>query len=294
MPFLFLPDMNNRLRLAIQKSGRLSDETMDLLAACGISISKPDRKLRALSEHFNLEVLFLRDDDIPGYVADGVADAGIVGENVIMEKNKPVEIMERLGFAKCRLSIALPQTTVYRTVADLNGLNIATSYPGLLGRFFESNGVTASIHEISGSVEIAPGIGLADGICDIVSSGSTLISNGLREVEVVTKSEAVLIASTTISDEKKERLARMQFRMQSVLKAKQHRYILMNVPNESIDKVIQLLPGMKAPTVMPLATKGWSSVHSVIPENTFWDVIESLKGVGAEGMLVVPIEKMVL
>ena len=286
--------MNDRLRLAIQKSGRLSDDTIDLLSACGISISKPDRKLRALSEHFNLEVLFLRDDDIPGYVADGVADAGIVGENVILEKNKPVETLERLGFAKCRLSIALPQTVDYRSVKDLNGLHIATSYPGLLGRYFDSNGVKASIHEISGSVEIAPGIGLADGICDIVSSGSTLISNGLREVEVVTKSEAVLIAAPSISDEKRARLDRMCFRIQSVLKAKQHRYILMNVPNESIEAVIKLLPCMKAPTVMPLATAGWSSVHSVIPENTFWDVIESLKSVGAEGMLVVPIEKMVL
>jgi len=285
---------NNRLRLAIQKSGRLSDDTIDLLSACGITISRPDRKLRALSEHFNLEILFLRDDDIPGYVADGVADAGIVGENVILEKNRPVETLERLGFAKCRLSIALPRTMEYNSVTDLNDLHIATSYPGLLGRFFESNGVKASIHEISGSVEIAPGIGLADGICDIVSSGSTLISNGLREAEVVLRSEAVLIASNTLSDDKRNRLDRMRFRMQSVLKAQQHRYILMNVPNESIPQVIQILPGMKAPTVMPLAQEGWSSVHSVIPENTFWDVIENLKSVGAEGMLVVPIEKMVL
>ena len=286
--------MNNRLRLAIQKSGRLSDDTIDLLSACGINISRPDRKLRALSEHFNLELLFLRDDDIPGYVADGVADAGIVGENVIFEKNKPVETLERLGFAKCRLSIALPKATPYASVADLNNLHIATSYPGLLGRFFEKNGVQASIHEISGSVEIAPGIGLADGICDIVSSGSTLISNGLREVEVVVQSEAVLIASETLTIEKRERLDKLRFRMQSVLKARQHRYILMNVPTKSLPEVIRILPGMKSPTVMPLATEGWSSVHSVIPENTFWDVIEQLKGIGAEGMLVVPIEKMVL
>lgn len=286
--------MNNRLRLAIQKSGRLSDDTIDLLSACGISISRPDRKLRALSEQFNVEILFLRDDDIPGYVEDGVADAGIVGENVIFEKNKSVDALEQLGFAKCRLSIAIPNSVEYHSVTDLNGLHIATSYPGLLGRFFEKNNVQASIHEISGSVEIAPGIGLADGICDIVSSGSTLISNGLREVEVVLKSEAVLIASPTLSEEKRSRLNRLRFRMQSVLKAKQHRYILMNVPNAAIPEVIKLLPGMKSPTVMPLATEGWSSVHSVIPENTFWDVIESLKNVGAEGMLVVPIEKMVL
>lgn len=294
VPFLFLSVMNNRLRLAIQKSGRLSDDTIDLLKACGIDISRPDRKLRALSEHFNIEVLFLRDDDIPGYVADGVADAGIVGENVIFEKNKPVDTLERLGFAKCRLSIAIPNSVEYTSVQDLNGMHIATSYPGLLGRFFESKGVTASIHEISGSVEIAPGIGLADGICDIVSSGSTLISNGLREVEEVLRSEAVLVASTSLTDDKRARLDRLRFRMQSVLKAKQHRYILMNVPNAAIPEVIKLLPGMKAPTVMPLATEGWSSVHSVIPENTFWDVIENLKSVGAEGMLVVPIEKMVL
>ncbi len=286
--------MNNRLRLAIQKSGRLSDDTIDLLGACGIHISRPDRKLRALSEQFNLEILFLRDDDIPGYVADGVADAGIVGENVIFEKNKEVETMERLGFAKCRLSIALPNSFPYSSAADLNNLHIATSYPGLLERFFKEKGVSASIHEISGSVEIAPGIGLADGICDIVSSGSTLISNGLREVEVVLQSEAVLIASPTISADKRSRLDRLRFRLQSVLKAKQHRYILMNVPNESLSEVIQILPGMKAPTVMPLATEGWSSVHSVIPENTFWDVIEKLKAAGAEGMLVIPIEKMVL
>lgn len=286
--------MNNRLRLAIQKSGRLSDDTIDLLSACGINISRPDRKLRALSEHFNLELLFLRDDDIPGYVADGVADAGIVGENVIFEKNKAVDTMERLGFAKCRLSIALPKDVPYHSVEDLSSLHIATSYPGLLGRFFADRGVSASIHEISGSVEIAPGIGLADGICDIVSSGSTLISNGLREVEVVLHSEAVLIASESLSDEKRSRLDQLRFRMQSVLKARQHRYILMNVPNDSLEAVVKILPGMKAPTILPLAIEGWSSVHSVIPENTFWDVIDQLKRVGAEGMLVIPIEKMVL
>ncbi len=286
--------MSNRLRLAIQKGGRLSESTTDLLAACGIKISKPDRKLRALAEHFDLEVLFLRDDDIPGYVADGVADVGIVGENVILEKGKTVETLDQLGFAKCRLAIALPRAFSYSSAQDLNDLHIATSYPGLLQHFFDDNGVQATIHEISGSVEIAPGIGLADGICDIVSSGSTLISNGLKEVETVLKSQAVLIASPQLSEEKKQLLDRLRFRIQSVMKAKQHRYILMNVPNTSLDVVTDILPGMKAPTVMPLVKEGWSSVHSVIPEHAFWNVIESLKEAGAEGMLVVPIEKMVL
>lgn len=286
--------MNNRLRLAIQKSGRLSESTTDLLAACGIKINRPERKLRALSEHFDLEVLFLRDDDIPGYVADGVADVGIVGENVVLEKDRSVETLDRLGFAKCRLSIALPKSFEYNSVQDLADLHIATSYPALLGDFFDKKGVKASIHEISGSVEIAPGIGLADGICDIVSSGSTLISNGLKEVETILKSEAVLISSGQLSAEKDDLLGRLRFRIQSVLRARQHRYILMNVPDEAIEEVTRLLPGMKAPTVMPLARKGWSSVHSVIPEHAFWDVIDNLQRVGAEGMLVVPIEKMVL
>ncbi|MDA0682803.1 MAG: ATP phosphoribosyltransferase [Bacteroidetes bacterium] len=286
--------MSQRLRLAIQSSGRLSDSTSDLLSACGIRVNKPDRKLRMVSDHFDLEVLFVRDDDIPNYVADGVADAGVVGENVVLEKNRPVRQLDRLGFAGCRLSIALPKADKYDSIQDLNGRHIATSYPGLLGRYLEKHGVDASIHMISGSVEIAPGIGLADGICDIVSSGSTLISNGLKEVEVILRSEAVLIASESLSEEKQDLLDRLRFRIQSVLTAKKHRYILMNVPNAAIDKVIDILPGMKAPTVMPLATEGWSSVHSVIPENAFWDVIESLKEAGAEGMLVVPIEKMVL
>ena len=286
--------MSQRLRLAIQSSGRLSDDTTDLLKACGIWISRPDRKLRMVSEHFDIEILFVRDDDIPGYVADGVADAGVVGENVVLEKNPDVRQLDRLGFASCRLSIALPKSDTYNGLQDLNGRHIATSYPDLLGRYFEDMGIDASIHEISGSVEIAPGIGLADGICDIVSSGSTLISNGLKEVEVILRSEAVLIASPDLDPAKQAILDTLQFRIQSVLKAKKHRYILMNVPNESIDRVRDILPGMRAPTVMPLAQEGWSSVHSVIPERAFWDVIESLKEAGAEGMLVVPIEKMVL
>ncbi len=286
--------MSQRLRLAIQSSGRLSDDTTDLLKACGIRISRPDRKLRMVSERFDLEVLFVRDDDIPGYVADGVADVGVVGENVVLEKNPDVQRLDRLGFAGCRLSIALPKSETYNNLQDLNGKHIATSYPGLLGRYFEEKGIQASIHEISGSVEIAPGIGLADGICDIVSSGSTLISNGLKEVEVILRSEAVLIASQSLDPVKQDLLDRLRFRIQSVLKAKKHRYILMNVPNASIDRVKDILPGMRAPTIMPLAQEGWSSVHSVIPDRAFWDVIDNLKEAGAEGMLVVPIEKMVL
>ncbi len=286
--------MSNRLRLAIQSSGRLSEATTDLLSACGIKASKPDRKLRVVAEHFDLEVLFVRDDDIPGYVADGVADAGIVGENVVLEKARDVQVLDQLGFAKCRLSLAVQKSHPYESLEDLNGLHFATSYPVLLGRYFEEKGVDASIHQISGSVEIAPGIGLADGICDIVSSGSTLISNGLKEVDVVLRSEAVLIAGAELEPEKSALLDRLRFRIQSVQRASNHRYILMNVPNESIDEVSGILPGMRAPTVMPLAEEGWSSVHSVIPENSFWDVIDSLKDAGAEGMLVVPIEKLVL
>ncbi|NNF04109.1 MAG: ATP phosphoribosyltransferase [Rhodothermales bacterium] len=287
------------LRLAVQKSGRLSDDTMDLLSACGVHFSRPDRRLRAVSEELGIEILFLRDDDIPGYVADGVADAGIAGENVVLEKESELEgagvqVRRRLGFSKCRLSIALPRSFDYNGPDDLEGLHIATSYPRLLGRWFEDRGIDASIHTISGSVEIAPGIGLSDGICDIVSSGTTLLSNGLKEVEVVLRSEAVLVASGDLNGEKAAILDRLLFRLESVLRARSHRYILMNVPNDAVERVSEILPGMKAPTVMPLAEEGWSSVHSVIPKDEFWNVIEKLKGVGAEGMLVVPIEKMVL
>jgi ATP phosphoribosyltransferase len=286
--------MNPVLRLAVQKSGRLSDDTMDLLSACGVHFSRPDRRLRAVSEELGIEILFLRDDDIPGYVADGVADAGIAGANVVLEKQTGVEILRYLGFSKCRLSIALPRSFEYAGPDDLEGLHIATSYPVLLGLWLEEHGIEASIHTISGSVEIAPGIGLSDGICDIVSSGTTLLSNGLKEVEVVLRSEAVLVASGNLDGEKRAILDRLMFRLESVLRARNHRYILMNVPNDAVEKVSEILPGMKAPTVMPLATDGWSSVHSVIPKDEFWDVIERLKTVGAEGMLVVPIEKMVL
>lgn len=281
------------LRLAIQKSGRLSDASMDLLAACGIKVSRPDRKLRAVAEHFDMELLFLRDDDIPGYVADGVADIGIVGENVLFEGAREVDVLERLGFGKCRLSIAIPKAEPYSGPSDLAGRHLATSYPGLLGRWLAKEGVEASIHEISGSVEIAPGIGLADGICDLVSSGSTLISNGLKEVEVIMQSEAVLFGHRNLTDEQLALIAQLRFRIKSVQTARKYRYILMNVPNDRIADVTAILPGMKSPTVMPLAEPGWSSVHSVITDHQFWDVIEKLKAAGAEGMLVTPIEKMV-
>lgn len=282
------------LRLAIQKSGRLSDSSMDLLAACGIKVSRPDRKLRAVAEHFDMELLFLRDDDIPGYVEDGVADLGIVGENVLFEKPREVEVFEKLGFGKCRLSIAVPTATDYDGPQDLDGRDLATSYPGLLGAWLDKHGVSATIHEISGSVEIAPGIGLADGICDLVSSGSTLISNGLKEVEVIMRSEAVLFGNKNLTEEQLALIAALRFRIKSVQTARKYRYILMNVPNASIERVTAILPGMKSPTIMPLAEEGWSSVHSVITDDQFWDIIEQLKAAGAEGMLVTPIEKMVM
>ncbi len=282
------------LRLAVQKSGRLSDASMDLLAACGIKVSRPDRKLRAVADHFDMELLFLRDDDIPGYVEDGVADLGIVGENVLYERERDVKVVQKLGFGRCRLSIAVPNAMPYEGPESLMDAHIATSYPGLLGRYLEERGIRASIHEISGSVEIAPGIGLATAICDLVSSGSTLISNGLQEVEVILRSEAVLFSTATLTAEQEALLAALTFRIKSVLTARKYRYILMNVPNAAIDEVAAILPGMKSPTVMPLAEEGWSSVHSVITDDQFWDIIDQLKAAGAEGMLVTPIEKMVL
>ena len=282
------------LRLAVQKSGRLSDASMDLLAACGIKVSRPDRKLRAVADHFDMELLFLRDDDIPGYVEDGVADLGIVGENVLFERERDIQVVHRLGLGKCRLSIAVPRDMPYDGPESLVDADIATSYPGLLGRWLDERSIGASIHEISGSVEIAPGIGLATAICDLVSSGSTLISNGLKEVEVIMRSEAVLFSKSALTDKQQELVAALTFRMKSVLTARKYRYILMNVPNQAIDQVAAILPGMKAPTVMPLAEEGWSSVHSVITDDQFWDIIDQLKAAGAEGMLVTPIEKMVL
>lgn len=284
----------NKLRLAIQKRGRLHDDSMKLLKECGIDISNGVNKLKAEATNFPIEVFFLRDDDIPQYVEDGVADIGFVGENVIFEKNKQVTIAEKLGFGKCRLSIAIPKGQDYPSPQYLQGKKIATSYPVIVNNYLQSQGVNAEIHEISGSVEIAPGIGLADAICDLVSSGSTLFMNGLKEVEVIFESQAVLIKQAALNPTQVQLLERLIFRIQSVKKAKNNKYILLNAPNEKLNDIISLLPGMKSPTVLPLATEGWSSVHSVLNENDFWNIIEQLKEAGAEGILVVPIEKMIM
>lgn len=283
-----------KLRLAIQKSGRLHDDSIRLLKECGIDISNGVNKLKADASNFPVEVYFLRDDDIPQYVEDMVADIGFVGENVVYEKKKKVDVVEKLGFGKCRLSIAVKGNEVYDGVQFLAGKRIATSYPVIVSDFLQSKGVEAEIHEISGSVEIAPGIGLASAICDLVSSGSTLFMNGLKEVESILQSQAVLIRNPSLSTEKQQLLNRLLFRIQSVKKAKNNKYILLNAPNEKLDQIISLLPGMKSPTVLPLAEKGWSSVHSVLNENDFWNIIEQLKEAGAQGILVVPIEKMVV
>lgn len=282
------------LRIAIQKSGRLNEESVQLLKECGIKFAGADRKLFAQAENFPLEILYLRDDDIPGYVADQVADLGIIGENVYVESSKNVEVIEKLGFSKCRLSIAVPKTFDYNSIQDLQNKSLATSYPRILGEFLLKNNVKADIHEISGSVEIAPGIGLTDAICDLVSSGSTLLSNGLKEAEVIFQSQAVLIGSNFMSEQKKEILKDLLFRIHAVRKGLAHKYILLNAPNDSIDKIISILPGMKSPTILPLAESGWSSVHSVVQENEFWQVIQDLRKAGAQGILVVPIEKMII
>lgn len=281
------------LRLAIQKSGRLSEDSLKLIRECGISFITSSLKLKTESTNFPLEILYLRDDDIPGYVADGVADIGIVGENVLVEEGKQELAIEPLGFSKCRLSLAVPKSAEYDSIEDLEGKNIATSYPNLLQAYLSEKGVKAHIHTISGSVEIAPSIGLADAICDIVSSGSTLISNGLREVERVFKSQAVLIAHKELSDEKRAILDKLLFRIHAVQRAQRTKYILLNAPNDKVDEIVSLLPGMKSPTVLPLAEKGWSSVHSVVNEDDFWGIIERLRDAGAQGILVVPIEKMI-
>ncbi len=282
------------LRIAIQKSGRLSEDSLELIRECGISFIHSNLKLKTESTNFPLEILFLRDDDIPGYVADGVADIGIVGENVLVEEGKQQLVVERLGFSKCRLALAVPKGDAYTSVQDLQGKNIATSYPNLLQSYLQERGVEAHIHTISGSVEIAPSIGLAEAICDIVSSGSTLISNGLREVEQVFKSEAVLIASNTLTEEKRTILEKLLFRIHAVQRASRAKYILLNAPNESIAAISALLPGVRSPTILPLAEAGWSSLHSVVNEDDFWEIIEKIKTAGAQGILVVPIEKMII
>ncbi|MBN2601250.1 MAG: ATP phosphoribosyltransferase [Candidatus Marinimicrobia bacterium] len=283
------------ITLAIQKSGRLSEKTVKLLQECGIVFENGgSSKLKSKAGNFPMQILYLRDDDIPECVADGIADAGIVGENVYLEKRKPLTIVEKLGFARCRLSIAVPKSMKYSSLKDLNGLSIATSYPNILETFLTDNRINANIHEISGSVEIAPGIGLADAIFDIVSTGSTLLSNGLREVETVIKSEAVIVAGENLTDEKQALLDKLLFRIRAVQLAGNRKYILLNAPNEKIETICGLLPGMKSPTIMPLSTAGWSSIHSVIAEDEFWEKIEALKAAGAQGILVIPIEKMIL
>jgi ATP phosphoribosyltransferase len=286
--------MKTALRIAIQKSGRLQEESLKLLKESGLHFNNGKDQLKTQADNFPVELLFLRDDDIPQYVEDKVADAGIVGENIFTEKQKRNELVRPLGFAKCRLSIAVPRSENYTNAAWLQGKNIATSYPNIVQEFLNKNGIVAGIHEISGSVEIAPGIGLADAVCDIVSSGSTLMSNGLKEVEVVLKSEAVLIASPNLEDEKRKILDELIFRIQAVQTAKDNKYILMNCPNEAIEKITNVIPGMKSPTILPLKKEGWSSLHSVVDENDFWKKINQLKSLGAEGILVVPIEKMIL
>jgi ATP phosphoribosyltransferase len=283
-----------KLKIAIQKSGRLYEDSVKLLKECGIDFNNSLNKLKTDAMNFPLEILFLRDDDIPQYVADKVADIGIVGENVVAEKQKEVKTIEPLGFGKCHLSIAIPKDKKYGGIKSLQGKRIATSYTNILTAFLKKNKVTAEIHEISGSVEIAPGIGLAEAICDLVSSGSTLFTNGLKEVETIMNSQAVLIANPMLSKAEMAIVDKLLFRIRAVKKAKKNKYILLNAPNKNLDKIISLLPGMKSPTILPLADKGWSSVHSVVLEDEFWEVIEKLKANGAQGILVVPIEKMVI
>jgi ATP phosphoribosyltransferase len=284
-----------RLKIAIQKSGRLNEDSLRILKECGISISNGLDQLKATVTNFPLEIFYLRNSDIPQYLLDGVVDLAIIGENLLVEKDDGmIQVLERLNFSKCRVSLAVPKSISYAGIEDLSGKRIATSYPNTLRKYLEKKGVEAELHQISGSVEIAPNIGLADAICDIVSSGSTLFKNNLKEVEVIATSEAVLAMSPLLDEKKKGLLDTLQFRMRSVLKARNFRYILMNVPNHRIEEVIELLPGMRSPTVLPLAEKGWSSIHTVIEKNKFWNVIDELKRLGAEGLLVVPIEKMVL
>jgi ATP phosphoribosyltransferase len=282
-----------KLKIALQKSGRLSEESNALLKKCGISFNNGAGKLRSEAQNFPLEIYFLRDDDIPEYVADGVADIGIVGENVLAESRKNVETVEKLGFGKCRLSLAVPKNFRFDSVKDLAAKRIATSYPNILRDFFEQNDISAEIHTISGSVEIAPSIGLADAVCDLVSSGSTLFTNGLREVETVLNSEAVLIARPNLDETARKILEKLVFRIKSVKAAAQNKYILLNAPDDKLDEITRFLPGIKSPTVMPLAETGWSSVHSVINENDFWEIVENLKNAGAEGILVLSIDQMI-
>lgn len=283
-----------KLKIAIQKTGRLSEKSMDLLKDCGIQFSNGTRKLKTESKNFPVELLFLRDDDIPQYVEQGVADIGIIGENEVWEKDKKISVIQKLGFANCRMSLAIPKDEVYENISWFNNKKIATSYPVILQKFLKEQNIFAEIEEIGGSVEIAPGIGLANAIFDIVSTGSTLIMNGLAEVCVVTQSEAVLIAQPNLSDEKQNILRKLLFRIDAVRNSSENKYILLNAPDDAVQRITDILPGIKSPTILPLATAGWCSMHSVIKEDTFWDIIEKLKEAGAEGILVIPIEKMIL
>jgi ATP phosphoribosyltransferase len=284
----------SKLKIAIQKNGRLSEKSLELLKSCGIQLSIGDRNLKADSKNFPIEVLFLRDDDIPQYVEQGIADIGILGENEVWEKDKSVNTIKKLGFATSNLSLAIPKDEVYSDLFYFNNKKIATSYPKILSNFFKKKNISVEIEEISGSVEIAPGIGLADAIFDIVSTGSTLLMNGLKEVEIVTSSTAVLISKKKLSDEKQQILDKLVFRIDAVKAAEENKYILLNVPESAIESITAILPGMKSPTVVPLSKAGWVSIHSVVKEDDFWNVIDKLKQAGAEGILVVPIEKMIL
>ncbi len=284
----------NKLKIAIQKSGRLNDDSLKILTDCGIYIDNGKDQLKAAARNFPLEVFYLRNGDIPQYLRDGVVDIAIIGENVLIEKGENIAIAEKLGFSKCKVSLAIPKGVKYNSIKDLEGRRIATSYPETVKAYLKEKGVNAELHIINGSVEIAPNIGLADAICDIVSSGSTLFKNNLKEVEVMLKSEAVLAVSPKISVEGKKLLEKLQFRIQSVLTARSSKYILLNAPNDKIEAISNILPVLKSPTILPLAEEGWSSLHSVIKKEDFWDVIDELKKNGAEGILVCPIEKMVL
>ncbi|NVK52149.1 MAG: ATP phosphoribosyltransferase [Flavobacteriaceae bacterium] len=284
----------SKLRIAIQKSGRLNQDSLQILKDCGISIDNGKDQLKATASNFPLEVFYLRNGDIPQYLRDGVVDIAIIGENVLIEKGEDIGIVEKLGFSKCNVSLAIPKGEKYKDINYFTSKQIATSYPNTVKKYLLDKGIDTQIHIINGSVEIAPNIGLADGICDIVSSGSTLFKNNLKEVETLLKSEAVLAVSPLISENNKVLLNKLQFRLQSVLKGRNSKYVLLNAPNDKLTEIINVLPGMKSPTVLPLAQEGWSSVHSVIDKNQFWEIIDELKVKGAEGILVCPIEKMVL
>ncbi|MEN9385687.1 MAG: phosphoribosyltransferase [Bacteroidota bacterium] len=285
---------SQNIRIAVQKSGRLSEESLKLFKACGIKFESGGSKLKTVSSNFPIEFLFLRDDDIPGYVEDGVADLGVIGENVLMEHIRQVNVVKELGFSKCRLSLAIPRNEQYTDLSYFEGKNIATSYPNLTNAFLAKQGINVTTHEISGSVEIAPSIGLAEAICDIVSTGGTLLSNGLKEVATVFQSQAVLIASKQLNAEKQAILDKLLFRIDSVQRGQNAKYVVLNAKESDVANIKALLPGMKAPSIMPLAEGGWVSIHSVISENDFWDIIEALREAGAQGILVLPIEKMIL